>query len=202
MKLGPKYKICKRLGSGVFEQCQTQRFVLSDARRGKSIKRRRTPLSDYGKQLLEKQRMRYSYGLTEKQLARYVKKATSKTGNSVSRLLSIIESRLDNVVYRSGLASTRRFARQLVSHGHITVNGKKVTVPSYQVRENDVIAVREGSRKRIPFTQVSDEAEAKGLPHWLVFDSKKLEGKITARPEIESTNLFFNPNEVLEYYTR
>jgi len=204
MIIGPKYKICKRLGSGVFEQCQTQRFVISEARRSKVFSKRRRPISDYGRQLIEKQRIRYTYGLSEKQLVRYVKEATSKESNPAAALLSIIESRLDNAVYRSGLASTRRFARQLVSHGHIVVNGRKVTIPSYHVREGDVISVREGSKNKVPFTNLREEAEKEkqSLPNWLIFDQKKLEGKVTAHPGIDTTNLFFNPSEVLEYYTR
>jgi small subunit ribosomal protein S4 len=139
MKIGPKYKICKRLGGGIFEKCQTQKFQIAEARARKRGSRRRG-MSDYGKQLLEKQKVRFSYGITEKQLRKYVSSSTLAQ-DAVSAIYSSLEMRLDNVVYRAGLASTRRMARQLVAHGHITVNGRKLKVPSYATKVDDEIAV-------------------------------------------------------------
>src|SRR5262245_39416473 len=140
-----KFKIARRLGAGVFEQTQTQRFAASQQKRARTSSGKRPPKrpSDYGLSLIEKQRVRFSYGVSEKQFANYVERAfaAAKKGQTPSdRLFDLLEHRLDNVVYRLGFAHTRRFARQLVSHGHITVNGRKVTVPSLAVSQGDVIS--------------------------------------------------------------
>src|SRR5690606_40724543 len=124
MQTGPKYKICRRLGSHIYEKCQTQKFQLSEARKGKGMRGgRRRNVSEYGEQLLEKQRVRFTYGLKERQFASYVKKATGTAAVPAEELYQSLERRLDNVIYRLGLAPSRAYARQLVSHGHITVNG-------------------------------------------------------------------------------
>src|SRR5690242_20290800 len=133
-----KYKIGKRLGPGVFEQLQTQKFALSDAR-AKKQKRGRAG-SDYGRQLIEKQRVRYTYGLTERQLSNYAHAAMEETVPSEA-LHRSLELRADSVIYRAGFAPTRRAARQAISHGHFTVNGKKITTPSYAIRKGDVLSV-------------------------------------------------------------
>src|SRR5210317_1648441 len=125
MKVGPQYKVCKRLGNGVFEKCQTQKFTLSEGKKSFKMGKRPRQMSDYGKQLIEKQRVRYTYGITEKQLVNYVKGSAQKEGDATDTLLETLERRLDNVVYRLGLAPTRRAARQMVVHEHIRVNGKK-----------------------------------------------------------------------------
>ena len=124
MIIGPKYKICKRLGGAVFEKCQTQKFTLAEARKKttKSQGKRPNAMSDYKRQLLEKQKMRYTYGLSERQLSGYVAQSVEKSAHPGDALMLRLESRLDNVVYRLGLAKTRRLARQMVSHGHILVN--------------------------------------------------------------------------------
>lgn len=204
MKIGPKYKIAKRLGAPVFEKTQTQKFALSEARKAKSRgpRRRGGGPSDYSKQLTEKQKMRYTYGITEKQLRRYVDEAVSKSHQPISLLIGRLESRLDNVVYRLGLAKTRQAARQMVSHGHITVNGKKFTIPSYRVRDNDVISVREGSKTSGLFTTLAEDFTAASLPAWLTFDLKTLSGTKTAEPTYEPTEVLFDPVLVLEYYSR
>src|SRR5262245_8692490 len=129
MKIGPKYKIAKRLGAPVFEKTQTQKFALSEARKAKNVRKKRGgAASDYSKQLTEKQKMRYTYGITEKQLRRYVDEAAATGHQPIALLIARLESRLDNVVYRLGLAPTRLGARQMVSHGHVTVNGRKLTI--------------------------------------------------------------------------
>ena len=204
MRTGPKYKICKRLGSGVFEKCQTQKFQLSEARQGKKREKGgRRGVSDYGKQLLEKQKVRYTYGLSESQLQRYVREATERHGgNTAGELMRRLEARLDNVIYRAGLGATRAMARQLVSHGHITINNRRLTVPSYEVREGDEIRVREGSRVRTPFATAEERLVEHQTPAWLTFDPKKLEGKLTAEPSVEPTQLSFDLGVVLEYYSR
>src|SRR5581483_8756571 len=130
MLIGPKYKICKRLGSSVFEKCQTQKFQLAADRAPRKTKGRRGG-SDYGAQLIEKQKARFTYGLSEAQFSRYVHEAMEIKGkDSAAGLLARLEARLDNVVYRAGFVKTRRAARQLVSHGHVTVGGKRLNVPS------------------------------------------------------------------------
>jgi len=204
MKTGPKYKICKRLGSHVFEKCQTQQFMLSEARRGKarSGRGRRKTLSDFGRQLLEKQKVRYTYGISEKQLSRYVEAATRKKGvDPVSELFTLLESRLDNVVYRIGFPNTRGFARQMVSHGHIVVNGRKVTIPSYFVLKGEKISIREGSKKKTLFTLLSERLADFKPPVWISFNKKSLEGEVIGTPAPEG-ELPHDLSAVLEFYSR
>jgi small subunit ribosomal protein S4 len=202
MKIGPKYKIAKRLGAPIFEKTQTQKFALSEARGVKRVRSGRRPnaMSDFKRQLLEKQKMRYTYGLTEKQLRRYVDEAVAKGIQPIPALIARLELRLDNVVYRLGLAKTRRAARQMVSHGHITVESRKMTIPSYKVRIGETIAVRDGSKNTGLFT--SRELEAAGVPNWLVLDTKGLSGKLKSEPVYEPAETLFDPEFVLEYYSR
>jgi len=202
MKIGAKYKICRRLGPGVYEKCQTQKFVQSEAKKSqKASKSRPKALSDYGRQLLEKQKVRFSYGLSEKQLGNYVQKATSTKGMPVTdKLIEMLETRLDNVVYRLGFAGTRRFARQLVSHGHFTVNGKKVTIPSYSVRVGDVIAVREGSRKSTVFADFDKKVKNYAWPNWLKLTPENLQAEVLSMPKNEEQ--FLQLDTVLEFYSR
>ncbi len=203
MKLGPKYKIARRLGPAVFEKTQTQKFQLSEARhaRKKSDKRPK-PLSDFGLQLIEKQRVRFSYGIIERQLSNYVAKATETKGaNSAEKLFGLLESRLDNVVYRLGLAHTRRLARQMTSHGHFLVNGKRTTVPSYAVKKGDVITVREGSKKSVLFADLANKLKNYSVPKWLKLDIEKMSATVEGEPVLE-TGGAFNLNTVLEYYSR
>jgi len=147
MKTGPKYKLCKRLGSAIFEKCQTKTYALSEARTSGQRRKRGGPRTDFATQHLEKQKMRFTYGLSEKQFSRYVEGAVErKSGSAAVELLKAVESRLDNVIYRLGFASTRALARQLVAHGHITVAGKRVTIPSYAVAPGQEVGIREGSK--------------------------------------------------------
>lgn len=202
MKIGPKFKIAKRLGAPIFEKTQTQKFELSAARGGRRGSRRPNQMSDYKRQLLEKQKMRLSYGITEKQLRRYVDEAVEKSNQPVELLMERLESRLDNIVYRLGLAKTRRLARQIVSHGHIVVNGKKITVPSHKVKPEDVVSVREGSRQTGLFIEMADKHEMAAVPAWLTFDVKKLEGKVKTAPVYNPAETLFDPEQVLEFYSR
>lgn len=203
MKIGPKYKLAKRLGSALFEKTQTQKYMLSEARYQKA---RRVPAgsrSEYGKQLMEKQKVRFTYGITERQFRGYVDKALAAKGTDSGRLLfEQLETRLDNVIYRMGLAPTRRAARQMVSHGHITINGRKITIPSYHVDPSDAIAVRTGSRVRTPFTNLSDKLKEFSSPDWVTFDPASMTGRILRAPTYDRTTLHFNIVPVLEYYTR
>lgn len=186
----------------MFEKCQTQKFSLAEARGGTNKKRRPGSMSDYKRQLLEKQKMRYTYGVSEKQLVRYVKESVAKGGNPMDLLLKRLESRLDNVVYRIGLAKTRRFARQMTSHGHIVINGKKTTVPSYQVKKGDVITIREGSKESGLFTTLAEDFAPQALPAWLTFDLKSMTATVTGDPTVQLSETLFDPEQVLEYYSR
>ena len=203
MKIGPRYKIARRLGAAVFEKTQTQKFQLSEARhaRKKSDKRPKA-LSDYGVQLIEKQRVRFSYGITERQLSNYVIKASAiKGANTPEKLFGMLENRLDNVVYRLGIAHTRRLARQMVSHGHFLVNGKRTTVPSYAVSVGDVISAREGSKKSVLFADLAKKLQNYAVPKWLSFDHEKITAKVEGAPALEVGGAI-NINVVLEYYSR
>ena len=201
MKIGPKFKIAKRLGAPIFEKTQSQKFALSESRTGKTLKRR-GQTSDFERQLIEKQKMRFSYGITEKQLRRYVDDAMEKSHQPIALLMERLELRLDNVIYRLGLAKTRQFARQMVSHGHVTVNGKRITVPSYKVAASDTIAIREGSKGSGLFTNFAENFQPTAIPAWLTFDLKKMEGKMTSQPSYDPTTTMFDPEQVLEYYSR
>ena len=197
----PKYKICRRLGPGVYEKCQTVKFSTSSGRFAGPGAHRPKALTEYGAQLVEKQKIRFSYGITERQLANYVEKATHiKGAGTAEKFYEELESRLDNVVYRMGLASTRRAARQMVSHGHFTVNGQKVTIPSFSVREGDLIQIREGSKSKKLFEGLAERNKEYNPPEWVAFDLGRMEGKIKSRPK--RTETFFDLNAVLEFYSR
>jgi small subunit ribosomal protein S4 len=202
MKIGPKFKIAKRLGAPIFEKTQTQKFQLSAARAGQGRGRRPGQMSDYKRQLLEKQKMRLSYGLTEKQLRRYVDEAVAKSHQPINLLMQRLETRLDNTIYRLGLAKTRRLARQIVSHGHICVNGTRYTIPSHRVKVGDVITVRVGSRQTGLFVNLADTHDAAGVPTWLSFDVKKMEGTVSGEPTYNPAETLFDPEQVMEYYSR
>lgn len=197
----PKYKIGRRLGAGVFEKCQTQKFVMSQARKSGTGGKRPKALSEYGQQLLEKQKIRFSYGMTERQLSNYVTKATGTKGMPISdKLYEMLEMRLDNVLYRLGLAHTRRLARQMVSHGHFLVNGVRTTIPSYHVEIGDSISIREGSKGSPLFANIPERLKNYHTPDWLSLDPGTGEGKILGKPK--NTEGFINLGSVLEFYSR
>ncbi len=203
MILGPRYKICKRLGSSIFEKCQTQAFAVSRERSLAAKKKGgRRNGSDYGRQLTQKQILRLSYGLTEKQFASYVKKALENKTNPQAALFELLESRLDSISYRMGLASTRRMGRQLVSHGHFVVNGKRVTIPSYRVSVGDSISIREGSKDSALFQGLTERLEQFHTPSWVSFDPTKHEGKLAALPVFSEQDTAADIGAVFEYYTR
>lgn len=203
MKIGPKYKIAKRLGASVFEKTQTQKFALSEARKQKTRGRRPRALSDYGKQLIEKQKVRFTYGITESQFRKYVKQAMGSVDhNPAAKLHELLERRLDNVAYRLTLATTRRAARQMVSHGHITVNGKKITVPSHQVRVGDVIGVRDGSKSAVLFEQAGARMTESTIAAWLKPDPKSLQGEVTDVPAFIETDAAGDLAAVISFYSR
>ncbi len=146
--------------------------------------------------------MRFTYGISEKQLRRYRDDAVEKSNQPVAVLMDRLESRLDNVIYRMGLAKTRRLARQIASHGHICVNGRKMTIPSHRVKVGDVLSIREGSRQTGLFVNLSETHEATSLPAWVTFDVKKSEGEMKAAPIFNPTESLFDPEQVMQYYSR
>lgn len=202
MKIGPRYKIARRLGGAVFDKTQTQKFMLSEGKKAKAKKGgRRKQMSEYGSQLLEKQRIRFTYGITEKQFSNYVKEAIAAKGvSSADALHDLLEVRLDNVVYRLGLAPSRQASRQMVSHGHFLVNGKKTTVLSYRLKEGDKISVREGSKKTALFNDLAKRLDSHQASNWISFDAGKMEGVVKGRPTKEGAILDFA--RVLEFYSR
>lgn len=161
---------------------------------------RRRKLSEYGVQLQEKQKVRFMYGLNEKQFAKTFKRATKMAGITGENLLQLLETRLDNVVYRMGMAATRRAARQVVNHGHITVNGIKVDIPSYTVKPGDVIAVKEQSLDH-PAIKAAVEATL-NRPAYVEFDANKLTGKYLRFPDRSELNPDINEALIVEYYNR
>ena len=204
MITGPRYKIAKRLGASVFEKAQTQKFALSADRSAKNKKRGRGRTSEYGKQMLEKQKVRMTYGLPERQFRNYVHKALAAVHNvqPSDRLHELLEMRLDNVVWRLGLASTRRGARQMVAHGHVLVAGKKMRVPSHMLSVGDRISMREGSRGHGVLVGFSERFLERPLPSWLSWDAKSMEGSVKERPTSVSADRAGDLVAVLSFYTR
>lgn len=193
------------MGGGIFDKCQTQQFTLSEARHAKSKgKRGGKALSDYGKQLLEKQKVRLAYGVPERQLRRYVEEAHRKSAGSdpAEVFMRQLETRLDNVIYRAGLANSRPLARQMVSHGHVVVNGRKMTIPSYHVKEGDTFGIRNESKQK-PLVQSRKEAIADvRAPAWIAFDASLFEGSVKALPQKHAVETVADLGAVLEYYSR
>ena len=196
-----KYKLCRRLGAGIYEKCQTAKFAQSEpaTKKGKKGGRR----SDFGNQLIEKQKVRFMYGVREKQFSNYVTHAMehAKKGSTPADLLfKQLEERLDNAVYRLGFAHTRALARQMVSHGHFTVNGKKLTIPSYALKQGDVIAIREGSKTTKLFAEIATKLKAIKKPDWFTYDDSAVTAKISGEPK--NPDPFLNFQVVIEFYSR
>jgi small subunit ribosomal protein S4 len=163
--------------------------------------RRRRP-SDYHRQLREKQKVRRIYGVLERQFRRYFREAERKPGLTAENLLALLERRLDNVVYRLGFADSRAQGRQLVQHGHFVLNGRRTNIPSCLVREGDVIAVREGSRKRTYFKERSQVLDGQRVPQWLDLEPQALSARVVGMPSREDVEIPINENLVVEYYSR
>jgi small subunit ribosomal protein S4 len=202
MQIKSKYKIARRLGAPIYEKTQTAKFALRKERKQKAQSRKPRQKTEYGLQMLEKQKARFTYGVNERQFSNYVKKAMDKKGNAKDVLLELLESRLDNVVYRLGLAKTRLAARQMVSHGHITVEGKKVSIPSYAVSVGEKISIREGSKAKTLFADFEERFKTITIPAWLKFNLEKREATVDGIPRVNPTELMFNIGSVLEFYTR
>ena len=196
----PKFKICRRLGPGVYDKCQTPKFASSATKTLPSGKRPKAP-TEYGAQLIEKQKIRFSYGISERQLSNYVKKASSVKGaGTAEKLYESLENRLDNAVYRMGLGASRRATRQMVSHGHFIVNNHRVTIPSYELKLGDIIKIREGSKTKKIFDNLAGRLKDYNGPKWIAFDLNNLEGRILEKPK--NTESFLDLNAVLEFYSR
>ena len=163
---------------------------------------KRKKVSEYGTQLKEKQKVKFVYGVLEKQFHRYYVKAANMKGITGENLLRLLEQRLDNVVYRLGLAKTRRMARQIVVHGHILVNGKKVNIPSYHVKPGDVISVREKAQKQARIAEALDLAQQNGFPAWVSVEPKKFEGTFKNVPARDEIAYEINEALIVERYSR
>ena len=195
---GAQYKKSRHLGFSTLENGkELARRPYAPGIHGQDRKRK---LSEYGVQLQEKQKVRFMYGLNEKQFAKTFKRATKMAGITGENLLQLLETRLDNVVYRMGMATTRRGARQIVNHGHITVNGIKVDIPSYTVKPGDVVAVKEQSLDH-PAIKAAVEATL-NRPAYVEFDANKLTGQYLRYPERSELNPDINEALIVEYYNR
>lgn len=201
---GPVGKISRRLGIGITEKGQRvlNKRTFPPGQHGPGARRRQ--VSDYGVQLLEKQKARYMYGVLERQFRNTFAKAQRFPGETGAYLFILLERRLDNVVYRLGMATTRSQARQLVTHGHITVNGRKTNIPSYTVRVGEVIAVRAESRKRNYFKNLIDGGELNRVktPDWLRLNANEVSGEVVAMPRREDAEPGINEQLIVEFYSR
>ncbi len=201
MITGPKYKIARRLGAPVFEKTQTQKYALNLEKKGK--RQSMKPKSEFGIQMNEKQKARYVYGLSERQFAGYIKSALAKKVlNPVEIIYSSLEKRLDNVVYRLGFAPTRSGARQMVSHGHISVNGRRVNTPSMQLRSGDKVSITPRSQTKGLFQDLEGKLGAVNLPSWLKIDHNKKIAEVIGAPTYNKTENMFDLNTVVEFYSR
>lgn len=201
MITGPKYKRARRLGASVYDKTQTQKFAMRSSSKDAGKKRRAG--SDFGLQLIEKQKARFTYGLREQQFKNLVEKVQSKRGVDINEaLVQALERRLDNTVYRLGFASSRQAARQMVNHGHINVNGRRNTIPSFQVSIGDVITIRDGSKKKALFNNIDEKIKEQTVPSWLAFNKEKMEAKVQGLPKIPTNELSFDVSNIFQYYNR
>jgi small subunit ribosomal protein S4 len=208
---GPVCKLCRREGEKLFlkgarclsPKCAVERRTYPPGQHGKDAQFRRGRGSDYSLQLREKQKARRVYGILERQFRRYFREALRRPGLTGSNLLSILESRLDNVIFRMGWADSRNHARQLVQHGHFAVNGRRTNIPSFLVRPGDVITVRDGSRNRKYFKEMRAYMEERPpAPEWLAVDMAAMQGSVERVPERRDIDLPLNEQLIVEYYSR
>ncbi len=202
--LGPKCKLSRREGTDLFlksgvrpidNKCKTETIPGQHGQR-------RGRLSDYGVQLREKQKVRRTYGVLEKQFRGYYKEAARRKGATGENLLQLLECRLDNVVYRMGFGSTRAEARQLVSHKSISVNGELVNIPSFQINEGDVVAVRERARQQLRIKSAIELAAQRTEVDWVLVDAGKMEGQFSRVPERADLSPDINENLIVELYSK
>ncbi|MDA1107073.1 MAG: 30S ribosomal protein S4 [Gammaproteobacteria bacterium] len=203
---GPKCRLCRREGEKLFlkgEKCFTSKCAIeSRAFPPGQHGQRRTRLSDYARQLREKQKLRRTYGVLEGQFRGYYAQADSRKGSTGELLLQLLEGRLDNVVFRMGFGASRSEARQLVRHNAITVNGKKVNIPSYQVQPNDVIAAAEAAKEQLRIKAAMEMAQQRGFSDWIDVDVTKLQGVFKALPERSELSADINEHLIVELYSK
>ena len=203
---GPACRLCRREGRKLYlkgERCTSGKCALdrrstAPGQHGAATKK----LKEYGKQTREKQSARRYYGVLEKQFVNYYEEATRQQGMTGENLLKLLERRYDNVVYRMGLASSRKEARQLVLHGHFTLNGKKANIPSILVRSGDVVAVAENFKKSAKCKELVEALETKNAPKWLQVDKTALNAKVIALPEREDVDFDFEEQLIVELYSK
>jgi small subunit ribosomal protein S4 len=203
-------KLCRREGEKLFlkgercvsQKCAMERRAYPPGLHGKQSQFRRRKTSDYGLQLRAKQKAKRVYGVLERQFRRYFEEAERRRGLTGTNLLVLLESRLDNVVYRLGFAASRPQARQMVRHGHFAVNGRKVNIPSYLVRTGDVVSVRPNSVRKPLFEDVALDLEHRSVPQWLSRDDATMTGHILALPERGDIDVALDEQLIVEYYSR
>jgi small subunit ribosomal protein S4 len=203
--IGPKAKLSRREGTDLFLKSARRSLESKcklDSKPGQHGRTSGARTSDYGNQLREKQKVKRMYGVLERQFRRYFAEADRRKGNTGETLLQLLETRLDNVVYRLGFASTRAEARQLVSHKAIVVNGNVVNIPSYQVKVGDVVSVREKAKKQVRIAEALSLAEQTGFPMWISVDAKKMEGSLKTLPDRSDFNQEVNESLIVELYSR
>lgn len=198
--IGPKHKLCRLFGERLCDspKCPVTKRAYPAGVHGQE--RKRAKLSGYGKQLREKQKMKRIYGLLERQFSNYVTEAAKKTGDTSKILLTYLESRLDNIIYRSGLAVSRAAARQIVNHGHVLVNNRKTNIPSYRARVGEVVSLKSGSQQSKLFEKSGEIISKKDIPAWLAVDAKSFTAKILNTPTLENPN--FDTNLIIGFYSR
>ena len=203
--LGPKAKLSRREGTDLFLKSARRSIADKakfDSKPGQHGRTSGARTSDYGVQLREKQKVKRMYSVLEKQFRRYFEEADRRKGNTGANLLSLLESRLDNVVYRMGFGSTRAEARQLVSHKAILVNGKSVNIPSFMIKAGDVVAVREKSKKQARIVEALQLAQQVGMPAWVDVNVEKAEGVFKSVPDRDQFGADINESMIVELYSR
>jgi len=207
-KLNEQCKLCRREGEKLFlkgDRCFSTKCAI--------VKRNYKPgvhgpqgkpskMTDYGKQLRAKQAAKRMYSLTEKQFSNYIAKAMKKKENTTDMILKFLESRLDNVVYRLGFTTSRASARQFVGHGFLNINGKKVDIPSYEVKPGDIISINTRKVNKKLVTEVSERIKTKETPIWIALDKEKMEAKVLGAPELQQGEKLFDIQNVIEFYSR
>ena len=202
---GADCRLCRREGCKLFlkgERCLTKKCALERRANVPGVHgQARKKQTEYSLQLREKQKVKRAYGLQEKQFRKYYDRAENmRTGIVGENMLSLLERRLDNVVYRMGIGASRAESRQIVSHGHITVNGKSVNIPSYEVKVDDVIAIKENKKEKAMFKELKDVKVV--MPKWLEFNAEKLTGKINALPGRDDIDLNIQEHLIIELYSK
>jgi len=203
---GPACRLCRRQGEKLMlkgDRCTSRKCALERRSLPPGRQRpQRRKISDRGLQLREKQKARHTYGVLERQFRKHFAEAEKRPGVTGENLLQILEMRLDNVVYRLGFADSRRQARQIVRHGHISVNGRRVDIPSYLVKSADVIAWRDSGVATEYYKRLAQQIGDKIIPEWLSLDQEKLSGKVLAPPNRRDIDLSINEKVIVEYYSR